>query len=167
MPRKKIIIEPIKREDLSQVLAIEHASFQMPFSENIFKKELELPIAYFYVARCQNGPKDNPKNDAARHKEIVGYIDFWMIETEVYIITVAVHPDWRNQKIGSSLIKHMISKAQRSYAKTIFLDVRPSNAGALALYKKFGFEEIGCRKKYYQNNDEDALVFKLTLASRP
>jgi len=163
LPRKKIIIEAMKKEDLPQVLAIERASFQMPFSEDIFKKELELSVAHLYIARCQNGLKD----DADRHKGIVGYIDFWMIEAEVYIITIAVHPDWRNQKIGASLIKCMIHKAQRANGKHIFLDVRPSNASALSLYKRFGFEETGRRKKYYQNNDEDALILKLTLASRP
>ncbi len=142
-------IERMSENDLPQVLAIEKASFPIPFSENLFRMELKLDVAHLYIVRVNS--------------QATGYIDYWQIDPEMHIITIAVHPDWRAKGIGSALIQFLIEDARARKSELISLDVRPSNEAALKLYKKFGFKEAGRRKHYYQDNQEDALILSLTL----
>jgi ribosomal-protein-alanine N-acetyltransferase len=95
--------------------------------------------------------------------KVVAYIDFWRVGPEAHLITIAVHPDWRKHKIGSRLIDVMLEDARKNRVENVSLDVRPSNAAGLKLYGKYGFRQVGVRKKYYQDNDEDALVLGLSL----
>lgn len=133
--------------DLPQVLAIENASFPVPFSENLFRMELSLKVANLTVAKG-NGV-------------IFGYIDYWHVEDEFHLITFAVHPDFRQRHIGGDLMNFMLDEARRKAVRKITLDVRPTNTAALALYAKLGFRQIAVRKGYYQDNQEDALVLSL------
>lgn len=143
-------IEKMKLEDLPEVLAIEKASFPIPFSEDLFRMELQLEVAHLSVARWEG--------------KLVGYIDFWRVDAEIYLITIAVHPEWRQKAIGASLMEVMIQEARKDGVLKITLDVRPSNVAGLALYHHYGFEQVGIRKAYYQDNQEDALVLSLALA---
>lgn len=142
-------IERMKEEDLPAVLAIENVSFATPFTENLFRMELNLNVAHLYVAR-----KDGV---------VVGYIDYWRVGPEVHLITIAVHPESRQHRIGSILVEFMLADARENAVEQVSLDVRPSNEAAISLYKKYGFEKTGLRKGYYQNNNEDALVLGLSL----
>ncbi len=144
-----ILIESMKVSDLPEVLAIENVSFPTPFTENLFRMEMNLNVAHLLVAR-----KDG---------KVAGYIDYWKVGPEIHLITVAVHPECRQHKIASSLLEVMIADARKHEVDFITLDVRPSNQGGLMLYKKFGFQESGIRKKYYQDNQEDALTMTLKL----
>ncbi len=144
------IVEKMRIEDLSEVLAIEQASFPMPFSENMFRTELALDVARLWVVKI-NG-------------SVVGYLDYWFVAKEVHVITLAVNQKERNKKIASSLIEHMIDDAKKGQVESISLDVRPSNIPALHLYTKYGFQQVGVRKCYYQDNREDALI--MTLAAK-
>jgi ribosomal-protein-alanine N-acetyltransferase len=85
--------------------------------------------------------------------EIRGYIAFSKILDEVHIENIAVEPEWRGKGIGSYLLKFVIEKNKNC---DFYLEVRPSNSPAISLYKKFGFFEVGRRKKYY--GDEDAIM---------
>lgn len=144
-----VAIERMKESDLAEVMAIETVSFPTPFTLNLFRMELNLNVAHLFVALCEG--------------RIVGYIDYWRVGPEIHLITIAVHPDWRNHRIGSRLIEFMLADARRNRVETVSLDVRPSNAAGLRLYSKYGFRQVGVRKKYYQDNDEDALVLGLSL----
>jgi ribosomal-protein-alanine N-acetyltransferase len=144
-----VVIEKMKESDLAEVMAIEAISFPTPFTLNLFRMELNLNVAHLFVAR--------------REGRIVGYIDYWRVGPEIHLITIAVGPDWRNHRIGSRLIEFMLEDARKNRVETVSLDVRPSNAAGLKLYSKFGFRQVGVRKKYYQDNDEDALVLGLSL----
>jgi ribosomal-protein-alanine N-acetyltransferase len=134
----------MKLEDLPQVMAIENVSFPLPFSENLFRMELNLDVARLYVERMDD--------------TIVGYIDYWHVGSEFHVITIATDPECRRRGIGSALMEFMLEDAGRNSVKLITLDVRPSNTEALALYRKYGFEQSGVRKRYYQDNGEDALI---------
>ncbi|MBI1908791.1 MAG: ribosomal protein S18-alanine N-acetyltransferase [Deltaproteobacteria bacterium] len=137
------------RSDLSQVILIEKDSFALPYSESLFQMELNLSIAHLYAAK--------------QGERIVGYIDFWHVTDEIHLINTAVHPGDRRRGIGSLLISFLIDYAKRVKARQIYLDVRRSNAPAIGLYKKFGFDQVGLRKGYYRDNNEDALVMGFNL----
>lgn len=149
MEGRGFVIEKMRLEDLPQVLAIEQASFPTPFSENLFRMELNLDVARLYVVR--------------QREQVIGYIDYWCLGPEMHVITIAAHPDFRRQGIGSFLIEFMFEDAKKNSVKQISLDVRASNNAAITLYGKFGFRQTGVRKRYYQDNEEDALVMTLQL----
>jgi ribosomal-protein-alanine N-acetyltransferase len=95
--------------------------------------------------------------------EVIGYIIFWHIREDVQVNNVAVHPDFRGKGIGEALMRHVIDKVRKSGATFMTLEVRASNAAAVTLYKKLGFEILGTRKNYYTNPDEDACLMGLVL----
>jgi ribosomal-protein-alanine N-acetyltransferase len=132
-------------DDIPQVLEIEHASFAVPWSFNMFRKELtENQQAHFFVAE-----------EAA---QVIGVLGYWFIIDECHISTVAVRPEQRRQGIGQALLIAALKHSQSLGAIMATLEVRPSNTGAIELYKKFGFKETGRRKRYYRDNGEDAII---------
>ncbi len=147
-----IRIEKMREGDLPQVLAIENLSFPTPFTESLFRMELNLNVAHLFVARV-NGA-------------LVGYIDYWRVGPDVHVITIAVHPDWRRHHIGSALLEFMLADCRSHQVEHVSLDVRPTNKTGIALYEKFGFRQTGLRKGYYQDNQEDALVLGLSLEEK-
>ena len=90
--------------------------------------------------------------------EVVGYAGLWIIGDEGHITNVAVKPGFRNRKIGEGIIGVMIDFTSGEGIAHYTLEVRKSNVPAINLYEKFGFRTEGVRKKYYQNNGEDALI---------
>jgi len=87
--------------------------------------------------------------------KIVGYIGIEKIADETHIINMAVDPDYRKQGIGTKLIEAILNDKD-----VFFLEVRVSNVAAQRLYKKFSFDVVGTRKKYYQDNNEDAYIMR-------
>ncbi len=148
-----IILEPMREEDLPQVMDIENASFPTPFSKSLFQMELRLDVARLFVARRSR-------------VNVVGYIDYWKVGGEIHLITLAVHPDSRRRGIAKLLMQRMMDDAGQCGTRWATLDVRVSNEAAIRLYEGFGFQKAGLRKKYYQDNDEDALVMSLEMGKR-
>jgi ribosomal-protein-alanine N-acetyltransferase len=137
-------------EDLDAVLAIERASFTTPWSRAAFRYEL----LQNRVARCLVVRAD---------REVVGYLCLWEIGHEIHITNLAVHPGFRRQGIARTLLGDTLEEARRSGVEQVFLEVRPTNREARALYESFGFEVIGRRKGYYFDTGEDALVMEVRL----
>ena len=144
-----IEIRGMTRDDLPQVLVIEKASFPLPYSENLFHMELDLNSAHMMVAVSGD--------------LVLGYLDFWHVDSELHVINIAVGLKARQQGIGSRLLHYLVTYGGEHSADRIYLDVRESNQAAVGLYEKFGFEQIDVRKGYYQDNEEDALVMQLKL----
>jgi len=88
---------------------------------------------------------------------IVGYGGFWLMAGEAHISTIAVRPEFRRSGIGELLLVAMIDRATELGAKVATLEVRVSNTAAQSLYRKYGFRQVGLRRRYYSNN-EDALI---------
>jgi ribosomal-protein-alanine N-acetyltransferase len=132
-----VIISQMTDDDLAQAVAIEKLSFNAPKDEAVFRHDENK----YLVA----------KNDT----QVLGYIGTERIAGETHIINMAVHPDHRNKGIG----KQLLGKALRD-DEVAFLEVRVSNLAAQKIYEHFGFKNIGLRKKYYQDNDEDAFIMK-------
>jgi ribosomal-protein-alanine N-acetyltransferase len=97
---------------------------------------------------------------------VIGMVVGWMLIDEMHIATIATHPDYRRQGIGSKLLLYTLLKSIDEGAKSSFLEVRESNLAAQEMYLKFGYERMGRRKRYYRDNDEDAILMYLQSLSR-
>ena len=89
---------------------------------------------------------------------LVGFASLWAIGEEAHIITLGVHPEWRRRGIGRSLVTSLLKAAIAQQLNWATLEVRASNRGAIALYESLGFEQLGRRKRYYSNPEEDGLI---------
>jgi ribosomal-protein-alanine N-acetyltransferase len=139
-------IRPMCVEDLEDVITIENLSFDIPWSRNSFLNELlENERAVYLVA----------KNE---FEQVVGYIGMWIIFDEGHITNLAVHPKFRRHGAGNLLLSGLTDYGQREGVKYLTLEVRRSNESAQKLYYKHGFVHMGVRRKYYLDNNEDALI---------
>jgi [ribosomal protein S18]-alanine N-acetyltransferase len=145
LSQETIEISPMRLEDLEEVLWVEQSSFRTPWTRGMFEDEFKNPeMAFYLCARCQT--------------HIVGYMGFWLIQTEAHITNLAVHPAFRRRKIGERLLFALLRLAKRLGAQRATLEVRASNDAARSLYEKHGFQLIAIRRGYYNDTGEDALV---------
>jgi ribosomal-protein-alanine N-acetyltransferase len=160
----RYFIRRMREEDLPAVRAIEALSFSNPWSDNTFRGEIQNTSVSFpmVVVRRPGNPVD-PVGAAVTDEEVVAYIIYWQIRDDVQVNNVAVHPDCRGLGLGEALMRYAIARVRESGATFMTLEVRQSNAPALTLYKKLGFEVMGTRKNYYTKPDEDAFVLALVL----
>ncbi len=138
-------------EDLPFVLTIEGKNYNFPWSEEIFKDCVRSPHYSNWVC--------------TEKEKIIAYSIVSMAGGEAHIMNICVDPDAKRLGLGSKLLENIIENALGK-VETIFLEVRPSNEGAMALYKKRGFTEIGVRKDYYPAVDgerEDAVMLSYEL----
>jgi ribosomal-protein-alanine N-acetyltransferase len=91
-------------------------------------------------------------------ERIVGFVGIWFMVDEAHIVTIAVAASDRRQGLGEALLIAAIELAQRRQQELVTLECRVSNTGAQALYEKYGFRRVGIRKRYYTDNNEDALI---------
>jgi ribosomal-protein-alanine acetyltransferase len=132
---------------LDQIMLIEPDAFgSHHWSRQSFINELSNPSGYYFVAV-------EPETGV-----LWGYTGFWLIGEEAHITTLAVHPSLRRRYVGELLLLNDIEQAQNVGASWLTLEVRLSNTAAQNLYFKYGFKNLGTRRRYYQDNDEDALV---------
>jgi [ribosomal protein S18]-alanine N-acetyltransferase len=136
---------PMRRRHLRSVLAIEVQVYPRPWSLSLFLSELALrSTRAYYVARVGGA--------------VVGYGGLMMTAEDGHVTTLAVDPAWHRHKIGTRVLLVLAREAVRRGARNLTLEVRMSNHGAQALYRKFGFRPAGVRKNYYVETSEDALV---------
>jgi len=141
-----MIFTEMKAEHVPQVAALEKLCFADPWSEMSIASELQSIWSYWVVA----------VND----DQVVGYIGSQSSIDETDIMNVAVHPDWRRRSIAEKLIDALIEELKKRGSHALLLEVRASNAPAIALYEKLGFQQVGRRKNYYRNPKEDALILR-------
>ena len=141
-----MMILPMTSVHVPQVAELEKLCFADPWSEMSIASELRSIWSYWVVA--------------VRDNEVVGYIGSQSSIDESDVMNVAVHPDWRRQGIAEQLIENLIGELKNRGSKALMLEVRASNAPAIALYEKLGFRQVGLRKNYYRNPKEDALILR-------
>jgi len=145
-------ILPMGLEDLPEVLAIEVMSFALPWTRDMFESDLErIDLAAMLVARLAEGASPAP---------LVGYLCAWTIVDELHINNLAVGARWRRRGIAEALLRAALEQGRRQGARRAVLEVRVSNVGAQALYRKFRFEPTGVRRRYYAQPVEDALIME-------
>jgi ribosomal-protein-alanine N-acetyltransferase len=139
--------------DLPRVVEIDRASFTLPWPEHSYRFELrENPASHCWVAETGG--------------VIVGLMVIWLIEDEAHIATIAIHPDFRGRGIGRDLLVAGLRDAVGHGAVAATLEVRERNEAAIHLYRRFGFEVVGRRKRYYHDTNEDALIMTLERADQ-
>lgn len=138
-------IRPMKIEDLPTVLAIENRAFPSPWSEHVFRTEIEKNAYADYIV-------------ALHDEEIVGYAGMWLFTREAHITNIAVSPGQRGRRIGAQLLVSLMRRALLRGAERMTLEVRVSNTAARTFYTNYGFVRRGVRPGYYTDTDEDAVV---------
>jgi ribosomal-protein-alanine N-acetyltransferase len=86
-----------------------------------------------------------------------------MVADEVHLLAIATHPDHRRRGVAARLLDHLLAVARAHTARIVTLEVRRTNAPAIALYERRGFKRVGVRPAYYQEDNEDAVVMTLEL----
>lgn len=142
-----MLIRNMTAEDVGQVMEIERASFSKPWTENMFLRDLAQEIAVYRVAVEEGRP--------------VGYMGMYHVANEGHITNIAVLPAWRGRGVASALLRSFVELAQSRELAFLTLEVRAGNSGAIRLYEKFGFRQVGVRPKYYEYT-EDALLMTRT-----
>ena len=140
-----LTIRALAYADLPRVLAIERRAFGTPWSMAMFVLELSKGSGICLAAEAPDGLRG--------YLVCSRYAEMW------HLMNVAVDPDHRRNKIATALITHLLERIDGG--DRVMLEVRGSNRGAIEMYEGFGFRPAGHRRRYYQDNGEDALVMEL------
>ena len=143
-------ILPLTAAHISQAAEIERLCFSDPWSEKMLAEHLANPCSLTLAAVGDTG-------------RLLGYVGLLAVVDEGYITNVAVRPDCRRQGVAAALLDALEAQGKERELAFLTLEVRASNAPAIALYRKHGFEEAGRRKNYYTKPAEDAIIMTKTL----
>jgi ribosomal-protein-alanine N-acetyltransferase len=169
-----LTIRYMRLPDIPAVVAIDRVSFDPAWSARSYGYEVgESTYSHMLVLEQTHAEKPKPNwrrwvpNLGSNGREpegvIVGYGGLWHIMDESHISTIATHPDFRGRGWGEVLLAAMIRRSIGLKAAYIVLEVRVSNVVAQNLYRKYQFETLSVKKRYYHNNGEDAYDMRLSL----
>jgi ribosomal-protein-alanine N-acetyltransferase len=148
-----VLIRSMQATDLVQVQSIDRLSFSIPWPSSAYRYELfENELSLLWVAEL---------NSSDSLRLVVGAIVVWLVLDEAHIATLSVHPDYREHGIGQALVATALAAAIRKRMVSATLEVRAGNLAAQQLYKRFRFEVVGRRFRYYRDNNEDALIMTI------
>ena len=142
-------MELMRDAHVAGIAEIEKLCFHDPWSEKSIASELENDLALWLVA--------------VEEDTVIGYVGSQTVLGWTDMMNVAVSPEHRRRGIGEALIVKLMELLRERKCECLTLEVRASNAGAIALYEKLGFTEVGRRKNYYRNPREDALILRVEL----
>lgn len=140
-------MRPLEYADLPVVVAIERRAFSAPWSLSMFVLEIAKPGG-IYLAALRTGGAASP---LCGYLVCARYLDVW------HLMNVAVDPKLRRRGVGGALLERMFEVAGDGEQR-FTLEVRASNRGAIEMYQRRGFVAVGVRRRYYQDNGEDAVV---------
>ncbi|MGI5873475.1 MAG: tRNA (adenosine(37)-N6)-threonylcarbamoyltransferase complex dimerization subunit type 1 TsaB [Bacillota bacterium] len=140
-------IDAMREKDIPELVALDKTAFPRPWTEKMFLGELHSGYGHYWVIRSEG--------------KVTAYGGFWLVARECHITNIAVHADHRHTGQGRAMLEHIIKAAKLYGAHGVTLEVRPSNETALHLYESHGFVREGTRKKYYEDNGEDAIIMWL------
>ena len=141
-----IHIVPMEHHHVMQVAALEKQCFSDPWSENSVASELNNPLSLWLVA--------------VDDENLAGYVGSQTVMDETDMMNIAVDQRYRRQGIAQMLVEALVEQLKKAESRCLTLEVRISNAPAIALYEKLGFEQVGKRPNYYSNPKEDALILR-------
>jgi ribosomal-protein-alanine N-acetyltransferase len=152
-PATDVVVRPMREADVATVVAIETETFSSPWQEDTFAGLLDRPGVELLVM----------ESPAAG---VIGYAVLWCVLDQAELANVAITSKWRGRGLGRRLIGSVIEAAQERGIAKVFLEVRASNDRAANIYRGFGFTEVGLRRGYYSDPDEDARIMMATLPAR-
>ena len=141
-----MIITNMHQSHVAQVAELEKYCFSDPWSENSVASEINNPLSLWLVA-LDGGT-------------VAGYVGSQSVGEEADVMNVAVHPDYRRRGIGRELVTELINALKEKGVYSLALEVRASNAPAIALYEQMGFAQVGVRPNYYRNPKENAWIMR-------
>ena len=139
----------ITPQDLDKILTIDHSAFKRPWHRKSFLEELACDNAYNYAVKTQL---------VDQRMEIIAYVFLRILLTEMHILRIAVAQEFHDKGVATWLLQQCFSLAKRKKVYSVYIEVRPTNKAAIALYRKSGFQLLGRRPDYYPETGEDALV---------
>lgn len=143
------MIEQMKPEHAAQVAALEKLCFSDPWSEASILRECSAPYSLWLVW--------------VEEGKVLGYVGSQAAPPEADVMNLAVSPSCRRSGLGRALMQELMHRLCKQGMEVLFLEVRASNVEAKSLYESLGFCDVGCRKKYYVNPTEDALIYRREL----
>ena len=143
-------LRPMQMADLDAVMAIEPTIYSHPWTRGNFSDSLNSGYSAWVLEANQ---------------KIIGYALLMMVLDEAHLLNISIANDQQKQGLGRYLLQHMLQIAKNHKAVNMFLEVRPSNISAIALYENIGFSEMAVRRGYYpaHNGREDAVLMGLAL----
>jgi [ribosomal protein S18]-alanine N-acetyltransferase len=145
---------PMALEDIPRVHEIDVLSFSLPWPQNSYQFELTQNPSTLAIVNELIPPGAIPI--------IIGMAVVWIMVDEAHIATIAIHPQFRGHGIGKKLLAETLRRSIQRGATLATLEVREHNSIAQQMYQKFGFEIVGRRLRYYQDNNEDAVLMTLS-----
>ncbi|MBR4038647.1 MAG: ribosomal protein S18-alanine N-acetyltransferase [Clostridia bacterium] len=139
-------IRGICEEDVAQIHEIEKRCFAMPWSEESILHDVKENVVARWLVY----------DDGAGN--VLAYAGMWFVLDEAHVCNVAVHPDHRRMGYGMRIFRALEALAMENSMSMMTLEVRRSNIAAQNLYHACGFLDVGYRKRYYEDNKEDALI---------
>ncbi|MES1987193.1 MAG: ribosomal protein S18-alanine N-acetyltransferase [Pseudomonadota bacterium] len=141
---------PMQMDDLESIMVIEPQIYPYPWTRGNFSDSLSSGYSAWVLML----------ND-----QIIGYSLMMLVLDEAHLLNLSVAKSYQKQGLGRVLLEHMVSIARKNQMANMFLEVRPSNISAIALYENMGFNEMAVRRKYYPapNGREDAVLMGLAL----
>jgi len=145
------LVRPMREADLPRIHRIELASYDYPWSLGNFRDSMH--AGYSVWVREAEG-------------EVIGYYVMMAAAGEAHLLNMTIAPIWRGHGLGRELLEHCLACARAHRAESLFLEVRPSNAAARALYQSSGFIDLAVRPEYYPGRAgrEDAVIMKREMA---
>lgn len=140
----ELLLRKITPDDAEAVAALEAQCFAMPWSREDFWREMRNDLAEYVVGELDG--------------QVIAYAGAWVSFDQAEVMHVAVASELRGQGVGTMVFGALIDAVKRRGAKSVTLEVRPSNVAAIKLYESFGLHSVGRRKGYYIDNGEDALI---------
>ena len=168
-------IRPMGEVDLDQVAAMEREAFPSLWPPTGYHRELKNKMAEYSVC-VQDGQfvtfqpkaerkgllglfgKRNKPQPPLQTPYLVGFVGLWYMAGEAHIVSISVRESYRRQGLGELLLIGAVEMGMRRSTQVVTLEARASNSAAIALYDKYGFEEVGIRRRYYSDNGEDATI---------
>lgn len=142
-----VLFAKLQASHIPEVLAIDKVVHSAPWTEQSFRNELTNPHSVFIVALSLG--------------KVVGFGGAWLLVDEAHITNVAVEPSTQRRGIGEKICRELLDRSKQAGMICSTLEVRESNIAAIKLYEKLGFVQTNVRKKYYPDNQENAVVMWL------
>ena len=139
--------------DLDRVAEINRQSYRHPWSAELIRREMDHAWSTVLL-----GVEELPAGEA-----VLGFVIYWLVHDELHVLNVAVAAEHRRRGAARALMEEAAARARARGARLATLEVRRSNAGAIALYRGLGYREVAVRPRYYAEEAEDAIVMELRL----